>query len=74
MQRLIVLGLTLIIVTACARRLGVIAPAYIPFEAYMTQSYDELASLQFAKQHIPSVLEAHKTERLPSDAFGVFLV
>lgn len=74
MKRLFVVGLMVLIVAGCARRPDAIAPANIPFEAYMTQSCAELASLLVAEQQMLSVLEAQQNSAATGDALGVFLV
>lgn len=74
MKRFFVLGLVVLTLAACAKRPDAIAPANIPFEAYLTQSCDELASLLIAEQQLLSALEAQQNSAATGDALGVFLV
>ncbi len=74
MKHLIIAAMVILVVTGCARRPDAIAPATIPFEAYMTQDCSELASLLIAEQQMLNVLSSQQNSAATGDAVGVFLV
>lgn len=65
---------TVIVLSACAKRPGAIAPASIPANAYANMNCKTLATTLTNERNTLSVLSQSQNSAATADAVGVFLV
>ncbi|WP_018688715.1 hypothetical protein [Ahrensia kielensis] len=70
----IALGLSVLVITSCAKRPDAISPSAIPESAYTNLSCSDLAKTRADEEANLKALSVQQTNAANGDAFGVFLI
>lgn len=74
MRRAVVIGLSALAISSCAKRPDAIAPAAIPVENYTRSTCDDLAFQLASEKDRLAELSKSQNEAATGDAIGVFLL